>query len=285
MKTLFRIALSIHISLLSIFAAEKPNFLFILVDDQSPFDLKAYDPDSILHTPNIDRIAREGMVIDSAHQQGAWTGAVCTSSRTMIMTGRTLWHVPGAPGSGKGNKPVPPGIENFTLPAVFNAAGYETVRTCKQGNSYEPANRKFQIRHDATKRGGTAESGSVWHGDQVMNYLADRVEKDVRKPFLIYYGFSHPHDTRDGTPELLSKYGATNHTEPHHPPRRQPETTLPPRQLASGTSFPHRPPESPRRGRRLRRVGQARRAHRPQRAWPRVRLLRKHRHPDRAGAR
>jgi arylsulfatase A-like enzyme len=38
------------------------------------------------------------------------------------------------------------------------------------------------------------------------------VAKDT-KPFLIDFGFSHPHDTRDGTPELLAKYGATNHTD------------------------------------------------------------------------
>ena len=41
-------------------AAEKPNFLFIIVDDQSPFDLKLYNPRSILATPNIDRLARQG---------------------------------------------------------------------------------------------------------------------------------------------------------------------------------------------------------------------------------
>jgi choline-sulfatase len=38
-------------------------------------------------------------------------------------------------------------------------------------------------------------------------------------PFFIYFGFSHPHDTRDGTPDLLDKYGAVNHTD---------ETSLPP---------------------------------------------------------
>ncbi len=35
---------------------KRPNFLFILVDDQSPFDLKTYDPNSILETPNIDKL-------------------------------------------------------------------------------------------------------------------------------------------------------------------------------------------------------------------------------------
>ena len=68
-------------------------------------------------------------------------------------------------------------------------------------------------RRDATKRGGDAESGSEWHGKQVLDYLAEREAAKDEDPFLIYYGFSHPHDTRDGTPELLAKYGAVNHTD------------------------------------------------------------------------
>ena len=38
----------------------KPNILFIIVDDQSPFDLKIYNAKSVLQTPNIDRLAAEG---------------------------------------------------------------------------------------------------------------------------------------------------------------------------------------------------------------------------------
>ncbi len=229
MKPILISLASLAISLLALSAAPaKPNFLFILADDQSPFDLKAYDPTSILETPNIDRIARDGLILDGAHQQGAWSGAVCTCSRTMIMTGRTLWHIPGAGGKKKANALVPKDIEDSTLAAVFNKAGYETVRTCKSGNSYEAANKKFTIRHDDTKRGGTAESGSEWHGDQVMNYLADREKQEAKKPFLIYYGFSHPHDTRDGTPELLAKYGAVNFTDKSSlPPANPKQPALP----------------------------------------------------------
>lgn len=79
-------------------AAEKrPNILFILVDDQSPFDLKVYNPDSKLDAPNIERLAREGMTLDEAYHMGSFSGAVCTPSRHMIMSGRTLWHLPIAP--------------------------------------------------------------------------------------------------------------------------------------------------------------------------------------------
>lgn len=196
---------------------QRPNFLFILVDDQSPFDLKIYDRKSALETPNIDRLAREGMVFDGAYHMGSFIGAVCTPSRHMIMCGRSVWHLPIAPGAmSKGLSP--PGLEQNTIPAVFNRAGYATMRTCKQGNSYEAANKLFTVRHDATKRGGTPETGSAWHGDRVMDYLRGRQATGDTKPFLIDFGFSHPHDERDGTPELLAKYGAVNHTDKDHPP-------------------------------------------------------------------
>ncbi len=201
-------------------AAGRPNFLFILVDDQSPFDLKVYNPRSTLETPHIDRLAARGMVFDGAYHMGSFSGAVCMPSRHMIMSGRTVWHLPPAP---QGATLSPPQLEQQTLPAVFNRAGYATMRTCKQGNSYEAANKQFTVRKDATKREGTAEGGSAWHGERVLDYLSERAQETSRKPFLIYYGFSHPHDTRDGTPELLAKYGATNHTDQKAPPALHPK--------------------------------------------------------------
>jgi len=199
----------------------RPNILFVLVDDQSPLDLKCYDPRSPLQTPNIDRLAREGMVLDGAYHMGSFSGAVCTPSRHMIMSGRTLWHLPIAPQAMQKGL-CPPNLEQQTIPAVFNRAGYSTMRTCKQGNSYDAANKQFTVRHDATKRGGTSETGSPWHGDRVMEYLVQRESTNDTHPFLIYFGFSHPHDERDGTPELLAKYGAVNHTDKSTPPPGNP---------------------------------------------------------------
>lgn len=208
---LIALILSSFLILVSTFAAEqrRPNILFIIVDDQSPFDLKVYDPKSPLDSPNIDRLAAEGMVFDGAYHMGSFSGAVCTPSRHMVMSGRTVWHLPIAPG---GKELCPPDIVENTMAAVFNRAGYDTMRTCKKGNSYAAANAQFTVVHDASKRGGTDESGSAWHGDRVMDYLTAREAAKDADPFLIYYGFSHPHDTRDGKPELLAKYGATNHT-------------------------------------------------------------------------
>jgi arylsulfatase A-like enzyme len=217
---------------------KRPNFLFILVDDQSPFDLKCYNPESSLETPSIDSLARDGMVFDGAYHMGSYVGAVCSPSRHMIMSGRTVWHLPTAPlAMQKGL--CPPNLEQQTIPAVFNRAGYATMRTCKQGNSYEAANKLFTVRHDATKRGGTPETGSPWHGDRVMEYLAERESSKDAKPFLIYFGFSHPHDERDGTPELLAKYGATNHTDKADSPPANPKQPRLPSNYLPAHPFPH----------------------------------------------
>ena len=203
---------------------KRPNFLFVLVDDQSPFDLKQYDANSILETPNIDKLAASGMVLEDVRHMGAMIGGVCTPSRHMIMSGRTLWNLP--PIKKHKSPNCPDSLELQTIGAVFNNAGYKTMRTCKEGNSYPKANAQFTVVKDAKKREGTEEGGSAWHAKQVLNYLEDRENSKEKDPFFIYYGFSHPHDTRDGTPELLAKYGAVNHRDKNSLPptnKKQPE--------------------------------------------------------------
>jgi choline-sulfatase len=209
--------------------AARPNILFIITDDQSPLDLKIYDHTSQLQTPHIDRLAREGMVFDDAYHMGAFISAVCTPSRHMIKCGRTLWHLPIAP---EANKYCPPNLEQNTIAAVFNRAGYDTMRTGKPGNSYEAAKMLFTVRKDSVGRNGVAPEGSAWHADRVLEYLDQREAENDRDPFLIYFGFSHPHDPRNGTPELLAKYGATNHDDPNTLPAANPkQPPLPPNYL------------------------------------------------------
>ncbi len=201
---------------------QRPNFLFIIADDQTPLELRAYDPKSVLQTPTLDRLAAEGVTIDAAHHMGSFMGAVCTPSRHMIMCGRSLWRLPIGPGP---QRNCPEDIVQQTLPAVFNRAGYATMRTCKVGNSYDAANRQFAVRREATKREGNDAEGSAWHADQALDFLNQRVAEGDRRPFLLYLGFSHPHDPRDAKPELLQAYGAVNHTDRAAPPRlnaRQP---------------------------------------------------------------
>ena len=216
---------------------DPPNFLFVLVDDQSPFDFKFYDSTSILDSPVIDMLAHEGMVIESARHMGSWSGAVCTPSRHMIMCGRTLWNLPSY-GNQFQNPSCPDSLELQTIGAVFNRAGYQTMRTCKNGNFYAAANRQFSIVHEAGKRGGTESEGTAWHANRVLDYLNDREGMQETNPFFIFFGTSHPHDPRFGTPELLEKYGATNHQDTSSlPPLNPRQPVLPANYLPAHPFF------------------------------------------------
>jgi arylsulfatase A-like enzyme len=65
----------------------KPNIIFLMADDLGYGDLGCYDATKI-PTPNIDRIAREGLRFTDAHA----SSALCTPSRYSILTGRYSWR-------------------------------------------------------------------------------------------------------------------------------------------------------------------------------------------------
>ena len=142
---------------------------------------------------------------------GSWSGAVCTPSRHMIMSGRTVWHLPrrGIRGE-KQNPNCPEDLPEHTLGAVFETAGYDTMRTCKRGNSYPAANKRFGVVHDRTNRRADPEHGSPWHAERVLDHLQARATRSDQDPFLIYLGFSHPHDPRHAPKDLLDHHGGSN---------------------------------------------------------------------------
>jgi arylsulfatase A len=67
---------------------KKPNLVYILADDMGYGDLSCLNPESKIHTQNIDRLGRQGMAFTDAHA----TSAVCTPSRYGILTGRYNWR-------------------------------------------------------------------------------------------------------------------------------------------------------------------------------------------------
>ena len=64
---------------------KRPNLLFIMTDQQR-FDALSYAGNTVLKTPNMDRLAREGVHFENAHTQMA----VCTPARASILTGHTV---------------------------------------------------------------------------------------------------------------------------------------------------------------------------------------------------
>ncbi|HUT45162.1 MAG TPA: arylsulfatase [Sedimentisphaerales bacterium] len=66
----------------------KPNVVFIMADDMGWGDVETYNPESLIPTPNINRLAREGISFLDAHSGGA----LCSPTRYGIMTGRFYWR-------------------------------------------------------------------------------------------------------------------------------------------------------------------------------------------------
>ncbi len=68
--------------------ADKPNVIVIYTDDQGYGDASCLNPDAKFDTPNLDRLAREGMTFTDAH----CSDTVCTPSRYGLLTGRYSWR-------------------------------------------------------------------------------------------------------------------------------------------------------------------------------------------------
>lgn len=223
---------SVSNTLITWFGAVPPNFLFIITDDQDTYSIGAYrraepaepGPNGqpfVVDTPNMDRLAAEGMLFHQARIMGSWTGAVCTASRTCIHTGRSTWRAKqDYDGAGSAAN---------TLPGIFNRGArgslpnlpYATYRTCKSGNSYPTANLEYNIVEDQTKRGNTDNNGSEWHADRSIAHINHwrANHQPAGKPFLMFLGFSHPHDVRNARnaanpPNLAGRYHVVNATNP-----------------------------------------------------------------------
>ncbi|MFC2141614.1 arylsulfatase [Acidobacteriota bacterium] len=69
-------------------SAARPNVVFIMADDMGWGDVEAYNPETLTPTPNIDRLAKEGMRFTDAHS----CSALCSPTRYGILTGRFFWR-------------------------------------------------------------------------------------------------------------------------------------------------------------------------------------------------
>jgi len=67
---------------------DRPNIVIIYTDDQGYGDVSALNPDAKLRTPNMDKLAKDGLIFTDGH----CSDAVCTPSRYSILTGRYSWR-------------------------------------------------------------------------------------------------------------------------------------------------------------------------------------------------
>jgi len=225
MRILIYILTALIIPICSIGQTAKPrakNILLIYSDDHSYHALGAAGNKEI-STPNLDQLAKSGLMFTQAHVMGGHQGAICIPSRAMLLTGRYVNRLPG-----DGNI-IPDSM--VSLPEILRKQGYNTYHTGKWHSDRASHSRMFSTGGDIFFGGmhfpqfGGQEHPTVFsydssgvypesrkrisdtysttlYAENAIQFLSSSTAKN--KPFFCYVAFTSPHDPRT-PPEKFSK--------------------------------------------------------------------------------
>jgi len=108
-------------------AAGKPNIIVIYTDDQGFGDASCLNPEAKFQTPNMDRLAKEGVSFTNAHSPDS----VCTPSRYGLLTGRYCWRTKRKRGVLGAESPCLITDNRVTLASLLRDMGYNTAMVGK----------------------------------------------------------------------------------------------------------------------------------------------------------
>ncbi|MGQ1784575.1 sulfatase-like hydrolase/transferase [Saccharicrinis sp. GN24d3] len=214
---------------------EKPNIIFLFADDQCYNTINALGNKEVI-TPNLDKLAGEGVTFTQAYNMGAWHGAVCVASRTMINSGRFVWNAmtiekqlkePEVQSQLWGNLMKEAGYDTYMagkwhVKAIADSC-FETLGTVRGGmpkQTKEGYNRPLSPEDTTWKPydtafGGFWEGGKHWSevlGDEAIGFIDQAKEKE--NPFFMYIAFNAAHDPRQSPREFVDMYPLENISTP-----------------------------------------------------------------------
>lgn len=208
-------------------APPKPNVLFLFADDLTYEAIRAFGYTDI-DTPNLDRLVARGTTFSHAYNMGSWSGAVCVASRTMLITGRSVWDAEKI--YKKTDRERQAGV---LWPQLLKQAGYRTYMTGKWHIQTNAAKCFDVVKHvrpgmpstveaaynrppargvdpwdpTDTSNGGFWEGGRHWSevtADDAIEFLGDAGQ--TNQPAFFYVAFNAPHDPRQSPQEYLDRY-------------------------------------------------------------------------------
>ena len=166
-------------------AADRPNILFAISDDQSFPYASAYKVGSI-YTPAFDRVAREGVLFTNA----ITASPGCSPSRASILTGRFPWQNEHA-----GTHASKFSSKYATYPRLLHQAGYHVGYTGKGwgpgnfkdgGFTENPAGPSYSVSSRETPAG-------IRNTDYAASFSKFLKARQPDQPFCFWYGASEPH--------------------------------------------------------------------------------------------
>jgi arylsulfatase A-like enzyme len=206
----------------------KPNIIYILADDLGYGDLGCYGQEKF-KTPNIDRLAKEGIMF-SQHYAGS---AVCAPSRSSLMTGQTTGHTPirgNKEWESEGQWPLPE--SSVTISELLKKAGYVTGVFGKWGLGYpgsegDPNKKGFDIfyGYNCQRLAHNYYPSHLWSNQQrvvlegnkegnfneyapeiIQQQALQFIEKNKARPFFLFYATTLPHAELLLPEQFLNRY-------------------------------------------------------------------------------
>lgn len=180
--------------------SDQPNIIVILSDDQGWGDLSIHG-NSNLHTPNIDRLASEGMRFDRFY-----VCPICSPTRAEFMTGRYNPRT-GVKSASRGEERLD--LDETTIFQDFKAAGYQTAAFGKWHNGMQPPYHPnargideyygFCSGHwghyysPMLEHNGEIVKGEGFVIDDFTNHAMEYIEENQNQPFFVYLPYCTPH--------------------------------------------------------------------------------------------
>ncbi|MFC1597748.1 sulfatase [Planctomycetota bacterium] len=200
-------------------SARRPNILFVFCDDHAYQAISAYQSVSayglkLNDTPNIDRLAREGMRFDNCYV----TNSICGPSRAVIQTGKYS-HLNGFCCNGNRFNG-----DQQTFPKLLQKAGYQTAIVGKWHLATDPQG--YDYSEILIGQGPYYNPPMIRNGERVshtgytttiitdlaLEWLTKR--RDPDRPFMLMYQHKAPHRNWQPGPQWLNKYDDVTIPEP-----------------------------------------------------------------------
>ena len=171
-----------------VLAADRPNIIFLLTDDQRWDTLGCYG-NRIIKTPNIDALSNDGMTFDRAFV----TSSICAPNRACILTGQYaarhgMWSF---------DSPLTPEQLANTYPALLKKAGYRTGFIGKYGVGTPPGSDVLDFNKAFPGQGKFImnKNGQTFHLTSVMASQAEQFLDGCKaeQPFQLSISFKAPH--------------------------------------------------------------------------------------------
>lgn len=219
----------------SLGAADQPNFIVVLCDDLGYGDLHCQGNEE-LHTPNLDRFAKEGLRLTSCYA----SHPNCSPSRTGLMTGRTPYR------AGIHNwipmlSPVHVKTSEITIATLLRDAGYDTALSGKwhlngrfnltgqpqpndhgfnhwfatQNNCLPNHRNPYNFVRNGIPVGPLKGYAAHLVTDEAVHWLRDL--RDKTKPFFLFVSYHEPHEPIATDPKYEKLYPSDDPSHaPHH---------------------------------------------------------------------